>query len=373
MNKIKKDLHKRIKNALKNNYGIDNFDEYRFGKYNSEKKKDTVLNKKYFQREIKRFFFNDRKKHINSLDLLTVKYLPQIEQILENLSIRDQALYKDLIIFRILGFTKVKLPRNNADYWKALQKSKDLAEAEDFINPHFLHFILKKMDLKPIGFDIQFYHTEKGIAVDFLLEQYAYKSGDERIVAVKQDDIVFDLGGCWGDTALYFAHEVGDQGEVYSFEFIPGNIKIFKSNLLINKKLKNRVMLVPHPVTNKSDEFIHYKDNGPGSKVSADSFVGETGTCKTVSIDEFVKNKDIKKVDFIKMDIEGAEMMALEGGIETIKKFQPKLAIAIYHSFDDFVNIPKWILDLNLNYEIYIDHFSIHMEETICFAKPKAS
>ena len=71
------------------------------------------------------------------------------------------------------------------------------------------------------------------------------------------------------------------------------------------------------------------------------------------------------------MDIEGTEPNALNGAIETIKKFKPKLAIAIYHSTDDFVNIPNWILDLNLNYELFLGHFTIHSEETVCFAKPR--
>ena len=71
------------------------------------------------------------------------------------------------------------------------------------------------------------------------------------------------------------------------------------------------------------------------------------------------------------MDIEGAELLALEGAIKTIIKFRPKLAIAIYHSMSDFVAIPYWILNLNLGYEIFIGHYTIHAEETICFAKPR--
>ena len=71
------------------------------------------------------------------------------------------------------------------------------------------------------------------------------------------------------------------------------------------------------------------------------------------------------------MDIEGSETAALIGAIETIKKFKPKLAIAIYHSVDDLVNIPTWILNLDLDYEIFIGHYTIHAEETVCFAKPK--
>jgi hypothetical protein len=68
------------------------------------------------------------------------------------------------------------------------------------------------------------------------------------------------------------------------------------------------------------------------------------------------------------MDIEGAELKALEGALETIKKYKPKMAIAIYHSMDDLVNIPKWIAGLNLGYKMHLGHYTIHSEETILFA-----
>ncbi len=69
------------------------------------------------------------------------------------------------------------------------------------------------------------------------------------------------------------------------------------------------------------------------------------------------------------MDIEGAEPLALKGAVETIKRFKPKLAIAIYHSMDDFIKIPIWIIELNLGYKLYLGHYTIHSEETIIFAK----
>jgi hypothetical protein len=69
------------------------------------------------------------------------------------------------------------------------------------------------------------------------------------------------------------------------------------------------------------------------------------------------------------MDIEGAEQLALEGAIETIKRFKPKLAIAIYHNMDQFVNVPIWINKLDLGYKLYLDHFSIYSGETVVFAK----
>ena len=86
-----------------------------------------------------------------------------------------------------------------------------------------------------------------------------------------------------------------------------------------------------------------------------------------MSIDDLCKDMD--KVDFIKMDIEGAEPYALEGARDTIIKHKPKLAIAIYHSMNDFINIPLWILNLNLGYRIYMGHYTIHEEETVIFAE----
>ena len=71
------------------------------------------------------------------------------------------------------------------------------------------------------------------------------------------------------------------------------------------------------------------------------------------------------------MDIEGAESLALNGAIKTIKKYRPKLAIAIYHSMNDFVSIPLWLKELDLDYKFYLGHYTLHAEETILFAKPR--
>jgi FkbM family methyltransferase len=178
-----------------------------------------------------------------------------------------------------------------------------------------------------------------------------------------------DLGACWGDSALYFAWKTGEHGKVYSFEFIPDNIKLFNLNISLNPYLKKQIELIQQPVSNKSNDEIYFIDNGPGSRIEYAPFVGHKGQATTISIDDFVTNNNITKVDFIKMDIEGAEPAALKGAIETIKKFKPKLAIPIYHSMDDFVSIPNWITGLNLGYKLYMNHYTIHSEETVIFAK----
>lgn len=87
-----------------------------------------------------------------------------------------------------------------------------------------------------------------------------------------------------------------------------------------------------------------------------------------VSIDSWFEGK---KVDFIKMDIEGAEMNALEGGMKVIKANRPILAISIYHSIDDFFDIIT-LLYRNLdNYRFIVRHHAVTMSETVLYGIPK--
>jgi hypothetical protein len=61
------------------------------------------------------------------------------------------------------------------------------------------------------------------------------------------------------------------------------------------------------------------------------------------TIDKLVAELGLARVDFIKMDIEGAEKPALAGGAATIRKFQPRMSIATEHLPDDAVAIPRAI------------------------------
>ncbi len=57
-----------------------------------------------------------------------------------------------------------------------------------------MHFILDKFDLSPIGYDIKLFFSDGGIAIDFIVEQYAYKVNGQAIVQADIGDVVF---GCW--------------------------------------------------------------------------------------------------------------------------------------------------------------------------------
>jgi FkbM family methyltransferase len=367
MSDFKSALEEKVWQSRFNNYGLENYDEYRFKDAPIISRNSTgALNS--IKREIGNSVFFRRKSLNNRLRLLK-DYEYGLQRIWENLDAEGRELLVSLTAFRSLGHTKIKLERNNKNYWKAIEVAKTLKNPNDVYDPHFMHFVLEKFDLSPIGYDIKLYFSDIGIAIDYIIEQYAHQSAGKRNVYAGEGDVVLDVGACWGDTALYFASCVGETGKVYSFEFIPDNIKLFDINVSLNPRLLKRIELIQHPVSDIFGNTIYFKDNGPGSKVKPESFKDQTGSATTITIDDFVAKSKLSKVDFIKMDIEGAESAALQGAIETIKKHRPKLAIAIYHSMKDFVNIPNWILDLNLGYELFIGHYTIHSEETVCFAK----
>lgn len=77
-----------------------------------------------------------------------------------------------------------------------------------------------------------------------------------------------------------------------------------------------------------------------------------------------------KKITFIKMDIEGAEIEALRGAQKIITEQKPKLAISIYHKPEDILTIPQLILEYNSNYKFYLRHYSFSDYDTVLYAIP---
>jgi len=283
---------------------------------------------------------------------------------------RSRQLMIKLLIFKILGNQRVKLPTNNSDYWKYLNILKKTVSTPPKGFPlecKFGIYKLKFFNLKKIGFPICLYAIPGGILNEFLLQQYKYENNN-KVDGVKDGDVIIDAGGGIGDTALSFAYESGKKGKVFSLEFVPSGLEIMQKNLNLNLSLKERIKVIRKGVWNKSGETISYYDTGPSSSFFRKKMNKEVLNVQTITIDDLVEEEGINRVDFIKMDIEGSELQALQGAEKTIRKFRPKLAIAIYHNNDDFVVIPNYLKKLGLNYKFYLGHKNIHQYETVLFA-----
>lgn len=279
----------------------------------------------------------------------------------------SRRLLGDLLKYRILGPGHVKLPLNDNKYWeqytsvdrKFLKERRTIKTWKWYLNRYRLQGLDGPLDL----------HTYPlGILNTFLLEMYAYKRGG-RTIQVQPGDVVIDGGGCWGDTALYLADKAGTQGKIYCFEFVRDNLQILHQNLGLNQHLADRIKVIPKAISDKSGEFMSYSADGPATSLVFGQ-QGRTDRVSTVSIDDFIKEEGIQRVDYIKMDIEGSELKGLQGAEGTIRTFRPRLAISLYHKDEDIIMIPEYLHKLDLGYEFFLDHFTIHYWETILFASP---
>lgn len=72
-------------------------------------------------------------------------------------------------------------------------------------------------------------------------------------------------------------------------------------------------------------------------------------------------------IDMITMDIEGAELHALNGASKCIENNTPKLAISAYHELSHLREIPLLIKEMNQKYKIYLRHHRWNMDDTVCY------
>jgi len=219
----------------------------------------------------------------------------------------------------------------------------------------FIKDIVKKNGFCKIeGFVLNI--PSSSLALNFLVEQYKYKD-----IIPKDDDVVFDVGAFEGDSAFYFLTKLNENGRIYAFEPFEESYNTLKRNIQHNN-VKNII-----PVKLAFDSSKGEKSIGGSSGVATLSDQGQTKIMAD-TIDNYVQDNKIQKVDFIKMDIEGSELNALKGGEKTIKSYAPDLAICVYHKGDDLITIPKFIKQCREDYKFYLRNNSTSVLETVLYA-----
>jgi len=180
---------------------------------------------------------------------------------------------------------------------------------------------------------------------DYLPEgTYGYKNNDID-VTVKENDIVIDAGAWIGDFSAYASMK---GAKVFAFEPSKENIVYLEKT----KELNQNIQIVEKGLGDNSGTFF-FSNNQENSliyqitneKTNSDKILVTT-------IDEFVVENKIDRIDFIKADIEGFERYMLIGAKETLKRFAPKLVICTYHLPDDPEILSRIILEANPNYII---------------------
>jgi FkbM family methyltransferase len=181
------------------------------------------------------------------------------------------------------------------------------------------------------------------------MQQHIYGSGPHFI---HPGDIVLDCGASDGDfTRVALA---AGASKVVSIEISPTNAECIRRNLAA-ETAAGRVIVYPKGVWNKDANLVLEVDD---TNFAADSVVmhPESGHASVrvplTTIDEIVAELHLPRVDFIKMDIEGAEVPALAGAHETLARFKPRLAIATEHKPDDEFTIPAAVRKIRSDYQM---------------------
>ena len=160
-------------------------------------------------------------------------------------------------------------------------------------------------------------------------------------VHVQTGDVVLDCGANVG----VFTRKALQAGasKVVAIEPAPENVECLRRNFK-EEIARGRVVVYPKGVWDKDDTLTFHVD--PHNS-AADSFVirreggHELKQLPLTTIDKLVRELALDTVNFIKMDIEGAEVRAINGGRETIRRFRPRLALSAYHTPTDAVEVPN--------------------------------
>ena len=287
---------------------------------------------------------------------------------LENRASRDTLI--KVIAHRMLGALRVTLPAETPRYRELFEQARSLENREDTLTAGVHDWTLSRMKLETLGYPITMYANPQVVLAIFGMRQYEYRDAAGQVLAgARPGDLVLDAGACWGDTALFFAERVGPQGQVISFEFVPRNLEIFAENRKLNPMLAEQIRVVEAPLLDEDGKLLSFALNGSATRMTSGAEPAAS-SFRTTTIDHVVRERQLGRVGMIKMDIEGAEPAALRGAEATLRRDRPQLAIALYHSLNDFVEIPRWIADLNLGYRFYLGHETIFDAETILFAVP---
>jgi FkbM family methyltransferase len=136
---------------------------------------------------------------------------------------------------------------------------------------------------------------------------------------IRKGDVVLDVGANIGYYTLIFAKLVGENGKVFAFEPDPSNFALLKKNVEING-YKN-ITLVQKAVSNKTGKTkLYLSDRNLGDHRIYDSHDGRRCIeIDAIRLDDYFKNYN-GKIDFIKMDIQGAEGGAIQGMCSLLKK-----------------------------------------------------
>lgn len=180
----------------------------------------------------------------------------------------------------------------------------------------------------------------------------------EDIIHLEENEVFVDCGAYIGDTLENFLKKAGHFRKYYALE---PDRRHFET---LHKKVSGNIVHIPVGAWDKKDCLCFSTKNGCGEVMEGED--NGTGAIKVDKLDDLIDGPDV--ATFLKMDIEGAELQALHGAVEMIKRGRPKLAICMYHKREDLITIPQFIKSIVPEYKLYLRAHFAYASELVLYA-----
>lgn len=149
---------------------------------------------------------------------------------------------------------------------------------------------------------------------------------------LKPGDTALDIGANFGLYTILAAKQVGREGRVLAFEPNPNSLRYLRLNILLNRQ--SRIEVVPVALSNEEGEteFICVSQ-GAYSALKVGETPGNTSaiTVRQTTLDAIAAAESLYLVDFVKMDVEGAELLVLQGGEEFFSRIPRPLVMCEFN------------------------------------------
>jgi FkbM family methyltransferase len=173
---------------------------------------------------------------------------------------------------------------------------------------------------------------------EFYLETHDPDVTDLLCKYIKPGFTVVDAGAHIGYFTLLISRLVGPRGKVFALEPLPKNIRRLEEHLSWNHCNQN-TQIFPFALAEQDGEekFLYFDISTIGRLASSESksnIVAQPPSCITVkcrSLDALFQNLNIELLDFVKIDVEGAEFRALQGMSKILNMYRPKLLIEVHN------------------------------------------
>lgn len=194
--------------------------------------------------------------------------------------------------------------------------------------------------------------------VDLENETYFDKSIFKRRDGIK---VYIDGGTFNGDTVREFINFVdGEYKKIICYEADPQCVREIES--FVSKAGYTNIEIQKKALWNKKARLAFQLSGAGGSSIVPD------GESRTFIDADMADDLGLEELDFVKLDIEGAEREALSGMRNTIKKCRPDLAICAYHKQDDLIMLPKIIREMDAGYTFYLRQYMRTPVDTVLYA-----